>query len=132
MNFSEFCQPFYAPTKAACGLKGKTTQVAIPEFFMTAALPESMHTILALGDDTFRKWFKGTREPQPDIWAHLSDLDEKSFSREVSASINEESLPDIFRSFGIAIGAGEDYDKFAFASVLAGQLKAIAKGNGHA
>lgn len=38
MKFSDFCSSFYSTTKSKCGIKGKTSQPAVAEFFVGIAL----------------------------------------------------------------------------------------------
>ena len=99
---------------------------------MSMALSEASQTLIALSTDTFRKWFKGSREPQPDVWAKASEMDEVAFSRGVASALNEKNLPTVVAAFGIHISPEEEIDKFAFTGALAIQFKAIAKGNGQA
>lgn len=133
MNLSEFCQPFYAPTKAACGIRGKSSQPSIAQFFMEAALGDVAKIELIFTDDLFRKWFKGEREPKTELWGKVAEVfDETRFSRTVSSKLNEEVLDDLLRSFSIEVKDNEVADKFAFSAALTKQFGAIARGNGEA
>lgn len=131
MNFSSFCKPFYGSNKKSCGIKGKTSQPAIAEYFMQIALGESAKYELTFTDDTFRKWFKGERSPKPELWLSIvKNFDETYFSRSLSSSLNEEILIKIMESFNIHMSSDEIPDKFAFSSSLSKQFLKIAQGNG--
>ena len=86
MKLCDFCAPFYSSSKSACGIKGKMSQPAIADFFMSTALGEIAKIELVFSEDLFRKWFKGEREPKAELWAKVSDVfDETRFSRNVEA-----------------------------------------------
>lgn len=133
MKLCDFCQPFYTGQKASSGIRGKTSQGSIAEFFMDTALGEMAKIELAFEDDTFRKWFKGEREPRPELWGKVADaFDETRFSRTLSSKLNEKVLPTLLPAFGIILGSDEIPDKFTFSAALAKQFGAIARGNGEA
>ena len=94
MKFCDFCAPFYTAKKTTTGIKGATAQAAIAEFFMSTALGEIAKIELIYGDDQFRKWFKGDREPTDELWDKTAEaFDETRFSRTVSGRLNENALP---------------------------------------
>ena len=133
MNLSMFCQPFYGTSRKKAGIKGCVSQPSITEFFMSKALGEMADSELVFSEDLFRKWFKGDREPQPEIWKSVQKaFDEVRFSKAVSSSLNEKVLPGTLRGFGIIVPADSIPDKYAFGTALARQFKAIADGNGEA
>ena len=133
MKFCDFCAPFYTGQKATSGLKGVTAQAAIADFFMSTALGEMSKIELIFGEDLFRKWFKGDREPTSDLWEKtVTAFDETRFSRTVSAKFNEKTLPSLLTAFGVQLAENEVPDKFAFSAALAKQFGAIARGNGEA
>lgn len=132
MKLCDFCAPFYSSSKSACGIKGKMSQPAIADFFMSTALGEIAKIELVFSEDLFRKWFKGEREPKAELWAKVSDVfDETRFSRNVSSKLNEKVLPNLVSAFGIDLEKTVA-DKFAFSAALAKQFGAIARGNGEA
>lgn len=59
MKLCDFCAPFYSTTKSKCGIRGKTSQPAIAEFFVGTSLGDFAKIELVFSDDLFRKWFKG-------------------------------------------------------------------------
>lgn len=131
MKLCDFCLPFYSSSKATSGIKGKVSQSAIAEFFMSTALGEIAKIELVFSDDQFRKWFKGEREPKAELWARVAGVyDETRFSRTVSSKLNEEVITGLVSAFGIEIGKDDVADKFAFSAALAKQFGAIARGNG--
>lgn len=133
MNLSEFCQLFYGQSRKKAKIKGKISQPSIVEFFMSTALGEMAKTELVYSEDLFRKWYRGEREPQSSLWVSVQkSFDHTVFSRVLSSSLNEKVLPELLEAFGIIIQAGEVADKYAFASALATQFKAIADGCGEA
>lgn len=133
MKLSDFCAPFYSSTKSKCGIKGKTSQPAIAEFFVGTALGDFAKIELVFSDDLFRKWFKGEREPKAELWAKVAEVyDETRFSRAVSSKLNEEILSDLLVAFGIELEENGVADKFAFSAALTKQFGAIARGNGEA
>lgn len=133
MKLCDFCAPFYSTTKSKCGIKGKTSQSAVADFFMSAALGEIAKIELAFSDDQFRKWFKGDREPKAELWERVSEVfDDTRFSRVVSSKLNEEVFSDLLAAFGIDLGENGVADKFAFSAALTKQFGAIARGNGEA
>lgn len=133
MKFCEFCAPFYTGKKTTSGLKGVITQAAIADFFMSTALGEMAKIELIFGEDQFRKWFKGDREPTADLWKKTVDaFDETRFSRTVSGKLNEKVLPTIVSAFGVRLAEGEVPDKFAFSAALSKQFSALVRGNGEA
>lgn len=133
MKLHDFCAPFYSITKSKCGIKGKTSQPSIAQFFVETALGDFAKIELSFSDDLFRKWFKGEREPTAELWAKVADVyDETRFSRAVSSKLNEEVLSDILAAFGIDLDENGVADKFTFSAALTKQLGAIARGNGEA
>ena len=133
MKFCEFCAPFYTGKKATSGIKGVTAQAAIADFFMSTALGEIAKIELIFGEDQFRKWFTGKREPTNDLWGKTAGaFDETRFSRTVSGKLNEKVLPELLNAFGVRLGEDEIPDKFAFSAALAKQFSALARGNGEA
>ena len=96
MKFCEFCAPFYTGKKPTSGIKGVMAQAAIADFFMSTALGEIAKIELIFGEDQFRKWFKGDREPTTDLWEKTAGVfDETRFSRTVSGKLNEKVLPEL-------------------------------------
>ena len=133
MRFCDFCEPFYTSKKTTSGIKGVVAQAAIADFFMSTARGELAKIELAFGEDQFRKWFKGDREPTADLWKKTADVfDETRFSRTVSGKLNEKVLTQLVGSFGIVLQPEEIPDKFAFSAALAKQFGAIARGTGEA
>lgn len=133
MKFCDFCEPFYTSKKATSGIKGVVAQAAIADFFMSTALGELAKIELMFGEDQFRKWFKGDREPTADLWKKTAEVfDETRFSRTVSGKLNEKVLTTLVGSFGIVLQPEEIPDKFAFSAALAKQFGAIARGTGEA
>ena len=133
MKFCEFCAPFYTGKKPTSGIKGVMAQAAIADFFMSTALGEIAKIELIFGEDQFRKWFKGDREPTTDLWEKTAGVfDETRFSRTVSGKLNEKVLPELLTAFGVRLGEDEIPDKFAFSAALAKQFSALARGNGEA
>ena len=133
MRLCDFCAPFYTGNKATSRIRGKVSQPAIAEFFMETALGEISKIELVFSEAQFRKWFKGDREPKPELWAKTAEVfDETRFSRTVSNKINEAVLPDLVRAFDVGLREDEIPDKFALSAALAKQFGAIARGNGEA
>jgi hypothetical protein len=133
MRFCDFCAPFYTAKKTTTGIKGIMSQAAIAEFFMSTALGEIAKIELIFGDDQFRKWFKGDREPTDDLWNKTAEVfDETRFSRTVSGKLNEKVLNQLLPAFDIQLKPGEVPDKFAFSAALAKQFGAITRGCGEA
>lgn len=133
MKFCDFCEPFYTSKKPTSGIKGVVAQHAIADFFMSTALGELAKIELVFGEDLFRKWFKGDREPTEDLWNKTVEaFDETRFSRTVSGKLNENALPDLVVAFGVRLAPDEVPDKFAFSAALTKQFGAIARGHGEA
>ena len=71
---------------------------------METALGEISKIELVFSEDQFRKWYKGDREPKPELWAKTAEVfDETRFSRTVSNKINEAVLPDLVRAFDVEL-----------------------------
>lgn len=133
MNYSEFCEPFYSRAKKESGLKGITSQNGIAEYFLEAALGDNVGNALNYMDDTFRKWFRGEREPQDDLWEKVTKvLNTEELEKNLSLKINEAALPRLLEGFHITVGAEEIPDKYAFVHAIVIQFEAIAEGCGNA
>lgn len=133
MKFCDFCEPFYTSKKTTSGINGVVAQAAIADFFMSTALGELAKIELIFGEDQFRKWFKGDREPTTGLWNKTAEVfDETRFSRTVSGKLNEKVLPTLVSAFGIELKPDEIADKFAFSAALAKQFGAIVRGTGEA
>jgi hypothetical protein len=131
MNLSGFCQPFYGESKKNKRIKGKASQSAITEFFMTIALGDVATIYLTFSEDLFRKWYKGDREPTRDLWEVVQkEFDYIRFSKALAERINDDMICKLLEGFSISVNPGVVPDKYALSSALATQFKAIADGYG--
>lgn len=132
MRYTDFFSKFYMG-RSSCGILGYKSKEKIPEYFMTAALEEAYHDRLPTSNNTYGKWFEGTRSPENVLWGTIaSHFDEDGFIDKVSKELNDSELQNVMHSFRIELQEGEDPDKRLFAYALAKQFYAIAQGNGNA
>ncbi len=131
MKISEFFSYFYVD-RSNGGLVGYKSKEKIPEFFMEAALKE--HTdVLPTSQNTYGKWFDGTRKPLTQVWdAVISEGREDEFRKAVLASLNINKINLVASRFFIIPPNGEVIDKEAFAFAITRQFYEIAKGSGEA
>lgn len=133
MNYSEFCQPFYTSTKSTSGIKGRVSQPAIAEYFVRLALADRADIELLFSEDLFRKWFKGDREPNEELWKTMQKhYDEVAVIQTLSVDLNDKVVDDLIKSFCGDEMEGVIADKHALASALAKQLQLIIIGFGTA
>lgn len=132
MKYTDFFSKFYMG-RSSCGILGYKSKEKIPEFFMTAALKEAYCDRLPTSNDTYGKWFDGTRKPGNEIWSLVvSHFNKDGFIDTVSSALNDSELQMIMCRFGIVLRDGEAPDKRLFAYALAKQFYSIAQGNGNA
>lgn len=132
MRYTDFFSKFYMG-RSSCGILGYKSKEKIPEYFMTAALEEAYHDRLPTSNNTYGKWFDGTRSPENVLWGTIaSHFDEDGFIDKVSKELNDSELQNVMHSFRIELHEGEAPDKRLFAYALAKQFYAIAQGNGNA
>lgn len=130
MKYMDYFSNFYMGRRSG-GILGHKSKENIPEYFFDAALPEDHYDILPLSNSTYGKWFNGTRQPESTIWGTVvSYFDEDSFIDKTSKDLNDSTLKEVMRRFGLKLQTGEAPDKRLFAFALAKLFYAIAQGNG--
>jgi 23S rRNA maturation mini-RNase III len=132
LNYSEFFQNFYLSRKEG-GLVGYKSQTKIPEFFFKNALKEDYQEVLPYSDDAYARWFKGSRNPDGNVWAAVnSHFDDDRMLKELLVALNEAKIRDIMHKFSIELPADEAPNKRQFAIAIKEQFHALANGNGSA
>lgn len=128
MNFSEFCVPFYNRSQASCGLRGYSSQAAIVEFFLRTGLGNQADSILMYSEDTFRKWFKGTRVISGNIWKEVTDnFSKDQFIKVLHTVVNTSQISNMLADFGVQTANSTTE---MFCNAVAEQFFTIASGNG--
>ena len=101
MRYTDFFSKFYMG-RSSCGILGYKSKEKIPEYFMTAALEEAYHDRLPTSNNTYGKWFDGTRSPENVLWGTIaSHFDEDGFIDKVSKELNDSELQNVMHSFRI-------------------------------
>lgn len=132
MNYSEFFHNFYLSRKEG-GLVGYKSQTKIPEFFFKNALKEDYQEVLPYSDDAYASWFKGSRNPDGNVWAAVnSHFDDDRLLKELLIALNEAKIRDIMHEFSIKLPVDEAPNKRQFAIAIKEQFHALANGNGSA
>ena len=132
MNYSEFATPFYNRTKLLSGIRGKSSQAAVGEFFLEIALGGDAGRFV-YSQDAYRKWLTGENVPSSTYWnAIIEKIDIDSFTVELASKINDAVIDRLFDDFGVELSEGSKPDKTLFAHALGIQLKMIAEGQGEA
>ncbi|MCD8301304.1 MAG: NACHT domain-containing protein [Clostridiales bacterium] len=133
MNFSEFCNNFYADNRDLRGIRKISSQGALAAFFIETALGYEEGRELERSISATTKWFTGERNVAGEFWVDMKkQFDKDHFFDTLLKEINDSALSRISRKFGISTPVGEEVDKLAIVYAVTEQFNSMIEGNGEA
>lgn len=126
MSYSDICKAFYRRNQC-WGFKKLKTQAEIGEIFIKLALTEDSTAVLTLQSDTFRKWFAGANQPNPEVWeCFRRDYQEGQYVQDLMEIFNDKNLGAVAEKLRIKIHSGKTVEKRKLAIAIARQMKVFA------
>ena len=131
MKYSDLCQAFYIK-RGSSGLKGKTSQHDIGEFFMLSGIDKAKYEeFLPTSEDAYAKWFSGLIEsPKPEIWEAVSKIDVKVYASMLEKAFDKKNIDTVAIKLGIRLRTGETLDHSRLALCVAKALISMSENGG--
>ena len=131
MKYSDLCQAFYIK-RGASGLKGKTSQHDIGEFFMLSGIDKAKYgNFLPTSEDAYAKWFSGLIEnPKPEIWEAVSKINESTYASMLEKAFDKKNIDTVAVKLGIRLRTGETLDYSRLALCITKTLISMSENDG--
>lgn len=131
MKYSDLCQAFYIK-RGSSGLKGKTSQHDIGEFFMLSGIDKAKYEdYLPTSDDAYAKWFSGLTEgPKPEIWEAVSKINESTYASMLEKAFDKKNIDAVAVKLGIRLRTGESLDHSRLAWCITKLMISMAENGG--
>ena len=131
MKYCDLCQAFYIK-RGSSGLKGKTSQHDIGEFFMLSGIDKAKYEeFLPTSEDAYAKWFSGLIEnPKPEIWEAVSKINESTYASMLEKAFDKKNIDAVAVKLGIRLRAGEALDHSRLAWCITKLMISMAENGG--